>query len=221
MDTIIRMEHVSKSYQLGLKSIQALKDLDFTAERGEFVAIMGRSGSGKSTFLKIAGTLEDADAGKVWIGEKEIQTLSRQERCETRQGSIGFVFQKYQLLPEYKIWDNVCMPLYISHQNPDRDYIQQILKRAGLWERRMDYPEELSGGEQQRVAIAREMAAKPEIILADEPTGNLDYRTGQEIMRMLRASREMYLQTIVMVTHDMESANYADRIVILEDGKLR
>lgn len=167
MDTIIRMEHVSKSYQLGLKSIQALKDLDFTAERGEFVAVMGRSGSGKSTFLKIAGTLEDADAGKVWIGEKEIQTLSRQERCEMRQGSIGFVFQKYQLLPEYTIWDNVCMPLYIAHQNPDRDYIQQILKRAGLWERRMDYPEELSGGEQQRVAIARAMAAKPEIILAD------------------------------------------------------
>ena len=144
MDTIIRMEHVSKSYQLGLKSIQALKDLDFTAERGEFVAIMGRSGSGKSTFLKIAGTLEDADEGKVWIGEKEIQTLSMQERCKMRQGSIGFVFQKYQLLPEYTIWDNVCMPLYIAHQNPDRDYIQQILERAGLWERRMDYPEELS-----------------------------------------------------------------------------
>ena len=221
MDTIIRMEHVSKSYQLGLKSIQALKDLDFTAERGEFVAVMGRSGSGKSTFLKIAGTLEDADAGKVWIGEKEIQTLSIQERCKMRQSSIGCVFQKYQLLPEYTIWDNVCMPLYIAHQNPDGDYIQQILERAGLWERRMDYPEELSGGEQQRVAIARAMAAKPEIILADEPTGNLDYRTGQEIMRMLRASREMYLQTIVMVTHDMESANYADRIVILEDGKLR
>lgn len=215
------MEHVSKSYQLGLKSIQALKDLDFTAERGEFVAVMGRSGSGKSTFLKIAGTLEDADEGTVWIGEKEIQTLSMKERCKMRQSSIGFVFQKYQLLPEYTIWDNVCMPLYIAYQNPDRDYIQQILERAGLWERRMDYPEELSGGEQQRVAIARAMAAKPEIILADEPTGNLDYRTGQEIMRMLRASREMYLQTIVMVTHDMESANYADRIVILEDGKLR
>ena len=127
MDTIIRMKHVSKSYQLGLKSIQALKNLDFTAERGEFVAVMGRSGSGKSTFLKIAGTLEDADEGKVWIGEKEIQTLSMQERCKMRQSSIGFVFQKYQLLPEYTIWDNVCMPLYIAHQNPDRDYIQQIV----------------------------------------------------------------------------------------------
>ena len=185
------------------------------------VFLTGKAGTGKSTFLKIAGTLEDADEGTVWIGEKEIQTLSMKERCKMRQSSIGFVFQKYQLLPEYTIWDNVCMPLYIAHQNPDGDYIQQILERAGLWERRMDYPEELSGGEQQRVAIARAMAAKPEIILADEPTGNLDYRTGQEIMRMLRASREMYLQTIVMVTHDMESANYADRIVILEDGKLR
>ena len=215
---IIAMDHISKQYSTG---VEALSDVSIRIHKGEFVFVVGKSGSGKSTFLKIAGTLEDADEGKVWIGEKEIQTLSRQERCEMRQGSIGFVFQKYQLLQEYTIWDNVCMPLYIAHQNPDRDYIQQILERAGLWERCMDYPEELSGGEQQRVAIARAMAAKPEIILADEPTGNLDYRTGQEIMRMLRASREMYLQTIVMVTHDMESANYADRIVILEDGKLR
>ena len=215
---IIAMDHISKQYSTG---VEALSDVSIRIHKGEFVFVVGKSGSGKSTFLKIAGTLEDADEGKVWIGEKEIQTLSMQERCKMRQSSIGFVFQKYQLLPEYTIWDNVCMPLYIAHQNPDRDYIQQILERAGLWERCMDYPEELSGGEQQRVAIARAMAAKPEIILADEPTGNLDYRTGQEIMRMLRASREMYLQTIVMVTHDMESANYADRIVILEDGKLR
>lgn len=221
MKTMIRMEHISKSYQLGQKRIQALKDLYFTAERGEFVAVMGRSGSGKSTFLKIAGTLETPDEGRVWIGEKEILTLSEHERCKMRQTEIGFVFQKYQLLPEYSVWDNVCMPLYIAHQNPDKPYLKQILEHVGLWERRMDYPEELSGGEQQRVAIARAMAAKPKIILADEPTGNLDYNNGQEIMRMLRASRERYLQTIIMVTHDMESANYADRIVILEDGRLR
>lgn len=221
MGAMIRLEHVSKGYQLGKKRIQALADLNITVEQGEFVAVMGRSGSGKSTFLKIAGTLEQPDEGKVWIGERELQTLSESELCKMRQSEIGFVFQKYQLLPEYSIWDNVCMPLYIAHQKPDVSYIQSILQHVGLWERRMDYPEELSGGEQQRVAIARAMSAKPELILADEPTGNLDYRTGQEIMRMLRASRELYLQTIVMVTHDMESANYADRIVILEDGKLR
>lgn len=218
---MIRLEHVSKGYQLGKKQIQALTDLNITVEQGEFVAVMGRSGSGKSTFLKIAGTLEQPDEGKVWIGDQELQTLSEQELCKMRQTEIGFVFQKYQLLPEYSVWDNVCMPLYIAHQEPEVSYIQSILQHVGLWERRMDYPEELSGGEQQRVAIARAMSAKPELILADEPTGNLDYRTGQEIMRMLRASRELYLQTIVMVTHDMESANYADRIVILEDGKLR
>lgn len=221
MGAMIRLEHVSKGYQLGKKRIQALTDLNITVEQGEFVAVMGRSGSGKSTFLKIAGTLEQPDEGKVWIGERELQTLSEQELCKMRQSEIGFVFQKYQLLPEYSIWDNVCMPLYIAHQKPDVSYIQSILQHVGLWERRMDYPEELSGGEQQRVAIARAMSAKPELILADEPTGNLDYRTGQEIMRMLRTSRELYLQTIVMVTHDMESANYADRIVVLEDGKLR
>ena len=195
-------------------------NLDFTAERGEFVAVMGRSGSGKSTFLKIAGTLEDADAGKVWIGEKEIQTLSRQERCEMRQGSIGFVFQKYQLLPEYTIWDNVCMPLYIAHQNPDRDYIQQILERAGLWERCMDYPEELSGGEQQRVAIARAMVAKPEIILADEPTGNLDSKTSMDVILLMQSISRQFHQTTIMITHNEEIAQMADRTIRIEDGKV-
>lgn len=221
MEPKIRMEHVSKSYKLGKKSIHALKDLNITVEQGEFIAVMGRSGSGKSTFLKIAGTLEQPDEGRVWIGEKDIGTLTEHDRCKMRQREIGFVFQKYQLLPEYTVWENVCMPLYIAHLSPDRPYLQEILEHVGLWDRRMDYPEELSGGEQQRVAIARAMAARPGIILADEPTGNLDYHTGQDIMRMLRKSREVYLQTIVMVTHDMESANYADRIVILEDGRLR
>lgn len=221
MEPKIRMEHVSKSYKLGKKSIHALKNLNITVEQGEFVAVMGRSGSGKSTFLKIAGTLEQPDEGRVWIGEKDISILSEHDRCKMRQREIGFVFQKYQLLPEYTVWENVCMPLYIAHLSPDRPYLQEILEHVGLWDRRMDYPEELSGGEQQRVAIARAMAARPGIILADEPTGNLDYHTGQDIMRMLRKSREVYLQTIVMVTHDMESANYADRIVILEDGRLR
>ena len=218
---ILETKDLRKIYGSGENEVHALDGVSISVEEGEFVAVIGTSGSGKSTLLNMIGGLDRPTSGSVTIRGKELLKMKDEELTIFRRRNIGFVFQKYQLLPEYTIWDNVCMPLYIAHQNPDRDYIQQILKRAGLWERRMDYPEELSGGEQQRVAIARAMAAKPEIILADEPTGNLDYRTGQEIMRMLRASREMYLQTIVMVTHDMESANYADRIVILEDGKLR
>lgn len=221
MGTIIEMQDVSKSYQLGQKSISALRHFSIKVEEGEFVAVMGRSGSGKSTFLKIAGTLEKPDSGNVILNGREISRLSKHNICKLRQKQIGFVFQQYQLLPEYTVWDNVCMPLYISHRTPDRLYLRKLLERVQLLNRRLDYPEQLSGGEQQRVAIARAMVAKPAILLADEPTGNLDYHTGQEVMQMLCASREIYRQTIVMVTHDMESANYADRIVVIEDGRLQ
>ncbi|XCP83705.1 ABC transporter ATP-binding protein [Roseburia hominis] len=221
MGTIIQMQDVNKSYSLGQKSIPALKHFFIEVEAGEFVAVMGRSGSGKSTFLRIAGTLEKPDSGSVFLNGREISHLSEHKICKIRQKQIGFVFQQYQLLPEYTIWDNICMPLYISHEIPDKPYLQQLLKRVQLLDRRLDYPEQLSGGEQQRVAIARAMAAKPAILLADEPTGNLDYHTGKEVMQMLCASREIYRQTIVMVTHDMESANYADRIVVIEDGRLQ
>lgn len=221
MKTIIQLKDVSKTYQLGQKSISALKHFSIEIKAGEFVAVMGRSGSGKSTFLKIAGTLEKPDSGEVLLEGTEIGRLSDHQICKIRQKRIGFVFQQYQLLPEYTIWDNVCMPLYIAHRPLKTSYLKQILEHVRLWDRRMDYPEQLSGGEQQRVAIARAMAAKPGIILADEPTGNLDYSTGRDVMQMLRTSREIYQQTIVMVTHDMESANYADRIVVIEDGELQ
>lgn len=221
MKTAIELRNVSKTYWLGQKNIQALKQVSLTIRSGEFVAIMGRSGSGKSTLLKIAGTLETPDSGDVFLNETRINGLSDHKICKIRQKRIGFVFQQYQLLPEYTIWDNVCMPLYIAHQSSEKSNVTQLLKHVGLWDRRMDYPEQLSGGQQQRAAIARAMAARPEILLADEPTGNLDYHTGQEIMRLLRASREIYQQTIVMVTHDMESANYADRIIVIEDGELQ
>lgn len=221
MKTVIRLDKVSKSYTLGEKKIIALKDFSFEVKNGEFVAVMGRSGSGKSTFLKTIGTLEKPDAGDVFLNGVRIGGLPEKKICQIRQKEIGFIFQQYQLLPEYTIWDNICMPLYIAHELPDKAYIRQLLEKVGLWERREDYPDQLSGGEQQRVAIARAMAARPGIILADEPTGNLDYQTGQEIMKLICASRELYRQTIVMVTHDMDSANYADRIVYMEDGGLR
>ena len=192
MKTVIRLDKVSKSYTLGEKKITALKEFSFEVKSGEFVAVMGRSGSGKSTFLKIAGTLEKPDTGAVFLNGIQINGLSQKKICKIRQKKIGFIFQQYQLLPEYTIWDNVCMPLYIAHTVPDKAYIRQLLEKVGLWDRNGDYPDQLSGGEQQRVAIARAMAAKPGVILADEPTGNLDYQTGQEIMKLICASRELY-----------------------------
>lgn len=220
MKPLIEMKHVSKTYQPGQIKIAALKNVSTTIYAGEFVAVMGRSGSGKSTFLKILGTLEKPDAGEVYIDGTLISQLSEHEICKLRQKYIGFVFQQFRLLPEYTIWDNICMPLYIARETPDRQYLQQLLTLVGLWKRRLDFPDELSGGEQQRAALARAMAARPKLLLADEPTGNLDYSTGRQVMRLIRASREIHRQTIVMVTHDMESANYADRIIRIEDGEL-
>lgn len=167
MKTVIRLDKVSKSYTLGAKKITALKEFSFEVKSGEFVAVMGRSGSGKSTFLKIAGTLEKPDTGAVFLNGIQINGLSQKKICKIRQKKIGFIFQQYQLLPEYTIWDNVCMPLYIAHTVPDKAYIRQLLEKVGLWDRNGDYPDQLSGGEQQRVAIARAMAVKPGVILAD------------------------------------------------------
>ena len=205
--------------RVGKKAL--FEDVNIKFTEGNCYGLIGANGAGKSTFLKIAGTLEKPDAGAVFLNGIQINGLSQKKICKIRQKKIGFIFQQYQLLPEYTIWDNVCMPLYIAHTVPDKAYIRQLLEKVGLWDRNGDYPDQLSGGEQQRVAIARAMAAKPGVILADEPTGNLDYQTGQEIMKLICASRELYRQIIVMVTHDMDSANYADRIVYMEDGAVR
>ena len=220
MKTVIRLDKVSKSYTLGEKKITALKEFSFEVKSGEFVAVMGRSGSGKSTFLKIAGTLEKPDTGAVFLNGIQINGLSQKKICKIRQKKIGFIFQKYQLLPEYTIWDNVCMPLYIAHTVPDKAYIRQLLEKVGLWDRNGDYPDQLSGGEQQRVAIARALAAKPAILLADEPTGNLDSKTSQDVLGLLKVTSKRFHQTIVMITHNEEIAQMADRILQIEDGKI-
>ena len=218
MKTVIRLDKVSKSYTLGEKKITALKEFSFEVKSGEFVAVMGRSGSGKSTFLKIAGTLEKPDTGAVFLNGIQINGLSQKKICKIRQKKIGFIFQQYQLLPEYTIWDNVCMPLYIAHTVPDKAYIRQLLEKVGLWDRNGDYPDQLSGGEQQRVAIARAMAAKPGVILADEPTGNLDSKSGQIVIDALKEINEKMKKTIIMVTHDPEMASYCSRLILLKDG---
>ena len=221
MKTVIRLDKVSKSYTLGEKKITALKEFSFEVKSGEFVAVMGRSGSGKSTFLKIAGTLEKPDTGSVFLNGIQINGLSQKKICKIRQKKIGFIFQQYQLLPEYTIWDNVCMPLYIAHTVPDKAYIRQLLEKVGLWDRNGDYPDQLSGGEQQRVAIARALAKNPKVLLCDEPTGALDYNTSKEILKLIETVNQKYGNTIVMVTHNDAIKDMADRVVKLRDGMIR
>ena len=218
MKTVIRLDKVSKSYTLGEKKITALKEFSFEVKSGEFVAVMGRSGSGKSTFLKIAGTLEKSDTGAVFLNGIQINGLSQKKICKIRQKKIGFIFQQYQLLPEYTIWDNVCMPLYIAHTVPDKAYIRQLLEKVGLWDRNGDYPDQLSGGEQQRVALARAIVNRPDILLADEPTGNLDPKTSEEIMKLLEEINQRGT-TVLVVTHNKEIVNsMKKRVLTMHNG---
>ena len=220
MKTVIRLDKVSKSYTLGEKKITALKEFSFEVKSGEFVAVMGRSGSGKSTFLKIAGTLEKSDTGAVFLNGIQINGLSQKKICKIRQKKIGFIFQQYQLLPEYTIWDNVCMPLYIAHTVPDKAYIRQLLEKVGLWDRNGDYPDQLSGGEQQRVALARALVNRPDILLADEPTGNLDPKTSEEIMALMEQINDRGT-TVLVVTHNKDIVNaMRKRVVTMHNGKI-
>ena len=218
MKTVIRLDKVSKSYTLGEKKITALKEFSFEVKSGEFVAVMGRSGSGKSTFLKIAGTLEKSDTGAVFLNGIQINGLSQKKICKIRQKKIGFIFQQYQLLPEYTIWDNVCMPLYIAHTVPDKAYIRQLLEKVGLWDRNGDYPDQLSGGEQQRVALARLYIKQCDIILADEPTGSLDKENATIVLQILRQLNDAG-KTIILVTHDLEIKKQCDRIIELPERR--
>ena len=221
MKTVIRLDKVSKSYTLGEKKITALKEFSFEVKSGEFVAVMGRSGSGKSTFLKIAGTLEKPDTGAVFLNGIQINGLSQKRICKIRQKKIGFIFQQYQLLPEYTIWDNVCMPLYIAHTVPDKAYIRQLLEKVGLWDRNGDYPDQLSGGEQQRVAIARALAKNPKLLLCDEPTGALDYLTGKAILKLLQDTCREKGMTVIVITHNTAITPMADRVIKIKNGRVK
>ena len=218
MKTVIRLDKVSKSYTLGEKKITALKEFSFEVKSGEFVAVMGRSGSGKSTFLKIAGTLEKPDTGAVFLNGIQINGLSQKKICKIRQKKIGFIFQQYQLLPEYTIWDNVCMPLYIAHTVPDKAYIRQLLEKVGLWDRNGDYPDQLSGGEQQRVAIARAILRHSPIIILDEATASVDVETERQIQKAIASIAGK--RTIVAIAHRLSTIRNADRILVIEEGRI-
>ena len=218
---ILQVKDVTKIYGQNENAVKALNGISLEIEQGEFAALVGTSGSGKSTLLNLIGGLDVPTEGKITIRDREIQSLKRGELTIFRRRNIGFVFQNYSLMPVLNVYDNITLPVtfdkgkHVYHQ-----YIKELLKDLGLWEKRKKYPDELSGGQQQRVAIARALANKPAVILADEPTGNLDSKTTMEVMGVLKASSDKYHQTILMVTHNEAIAQTCDRIIRIEDGRV-
>lgn len=218
---ILEVKNVEKIYGTGETAVKALQQVNFSAKQGEFIALVGQSGSGKSTLLNLIGGLDIPSKGEIYIRDHNVAALKKKELTIFRRRNIGFVFQNYSLMPVMNVYDNVALPVTFDRgRRVDHQYIEDILKELGLWKKRTKYPAELSGGEQQRIAIARALANKPAILLADEPTGNLDSVTTQDVMGLLKASGEKYHQTILMVTHNEALAQSCDRVLCMKDGQL-
>ena len=217
---ILSVRNLKKYYNTGENTVKALDGIDLDICKGEFLAVVGTSGSGKSTLLHMLGGLDNPTSGEVIIDGKNISGLSRDELTVYRRRKIGFVFQNYNLLPLMNIYENIVLPIKLDGIKPDDDYVEEILKLLKLEDKKYFMPNQLSGGQQQRVALARALAIKPAIILADEPTGNLDSRTSQDVLGLIKISSQNLAQTILMITHNEEIAQMADRIIRIEDGKI-
>lgn len=218
--TILQTNDLKKYYGSGESIVKALDGVNLSVETGEFVAIVGTSGSGKSTLLHMLGGLDIPTSGRVSVDGKEIFSLKEEELTIFRRRKIGFVFQNYNLVPVLNVYENIVLPIQLDGNNPEDEYVTSIIETLGLQEKLQNLPNNLSGGQQQRVAIARALVSRPAIILADEPTGNLDSKTSQDVIGLLKVANEKYMQTIVMITHNVEIAQMADRIVRIEDGKI-
>ncbi len=217
---ILQVKDLKKVYGSGENAVHALDGVNLTVEKGEFVAIVGTSGSGKSTLLHMLGGLDSPTSGTVIVDNKEIFAFKDEERTIFRRRKIGFIFQAYNLVPVLNVYENIVLPVELDGARIDRKFLQQIVGTLGLDGRLNALPNQLSGGQQQRVAIARALAAAPAIILADEPTGNLDSRTSQDVLSLLKVTSQKFAQTIVMITHNEEIAQLADRIIRIEDGRI-
>ncbi|MDI3481995.1 MAG: putative transport system ATP-binding protein [Tepidanaerobacteraceae bacterium] len=215
---ILRVESLSKTYGEGETRVVALRDVSFSISKGEFVLVVGPSGSGKTTLLNLIGALDTPTFGRVFIDGRDIFTMKEEELSVFRRRNIGFVFQAYNLVPELNVEENIVLPLLLDYKKPDRQYIDELLDLLGLSDRKHHLPNQLSGGQQQRVAIGRALASRPAIILADEPTGNLDSKNSREIVNLMKLSVEKYKQTLIMITHNPNFAALADRIFNVEDG---
>lgn len=220
MQNILETKDLRKYYGTGANQVRALDGVSLSVKQGEFVAVVGTSGSGKSTLLHMLGGLDRPTAGKVFVEGKDIFSLKDDARCIFRRRKIGFVFQSYNLVPVLNAEENITLPIELDGNRIDRNFIWEIVEILGLEQKLNSLPGELSGGQQQRVAIARALATKPAIILADEPTGNLDSATSQDVLSLLKVTGDQFGQTIVMITHNEEIAQTADRIIRIEDGRI-
>ena len=218
--TVLETKDLKKYYGSGDTQVKALDGVDLTVENGEFVAIVGTSGSGKSTLLHMLGGLDRPNGGSVLVEGRDIFALKDEELTIFRRRKIGFVFQAYNLVPVLSVYDNIVLPIQLDGGRVDEDYVSQVIEALGLEQKLDRLPSQLSGGQQQRVAIARALAAKPAILLADEPTGNLDSRTSQDVLSLMKTTGQKFAQTMVMITHNEEIAQLADRIVRIEDGRI-
>ena len=218
--TILETKALTKIYGSGETAVHALDGVDLRVEKGEFVAVVGTSGSGKSTLLHMLGGLDRPTGGTVTVDGRELSALKDEELTIFRRRKIGFVFQNYNLVPVLNVRENIVLPIQLDGEAPDEEYVGRIIDILGLESKLQNLPNNLSGGQQQRVAIARALAAKPAIVLADEPTGNLDSRTSQDVMGLLKVTGQKFSQTIVMITHNEELAQMADRIIRIEDGRI-
>lgn len=220
MKTILETKNLCKYYGTGESQVKAIDHTSIQIQKGEFVTIVGKSGSGKSTLLHLLGGLDNPTSGEVWVEGENIADFSEEKLALIRRRKIGFVFQAFNLVPSLNVWENIVLPMGLDGKRPDRKYVKDIIHTLGLDGKVKSLPNTLSGGQQQRVAIARAIASKPSIILADEPTGNLDTRTGDEVMALLKLSAKKYGQTLVVITHNEDIAQMADRTIVIEDGKV-
>nr|WP_305136483.1 ABC transporter ATP-binding protein [uncultured Schaedlerella sp.] len=220
MDTILKTENIRKTYESSSVKVNALNGIDLEFAKGRFYSVIGRSGSGKSTLLYILSGLDQPTEGKVCFEGKDLSEYSDGEMAIFRRRHMGFVFQQYNLMEEYNVLENICMPVKLDQRKPDPEFLHTVLENLGLEDKQKKYASELSGGEQQRVAIARSILSKPKIIFADEPTGNLDKKTALETLELLIESAKKFGQTLIMVTHDLEVARMSEVVITIEDGRV-
>ena len=217
---LLEVKNISKIYGRGEAAVHALKDVSFSVPKGEFVAVVGESGSGKSTLLNMIGALDTPDSGKVWIDGRDIFAMEEKKLTVFRRRNIGFIFQAFNLIPELTVEQNMIFPVLLDYQKPDKRYLEELLTVLNLKERRNHLPGQLSGGQQQRVAIGRALITRPSLILADEPTGNLDSQNSSEVIALLKKASRRFAQTIIMITHNRSIAQAADRVLQVSDGEL-
>ena len=220
METVLQTKQLCKYYGKGENLVKAVDHIDLEVYQGEFLTVVGKSGSGKSTLLHLLGALDTPTSGEVLINSKNIAELTEDKLAQIRRRKIGFIFQSFNLIPSLNVWENIVLPIGLDGKKVDVEFVNNIINTLGLDNKKRNLPNTLSGGQQQRTAIARAIASKPSIILADEPTGNLDTKTGDEVMALLKLSAKKYGQTLIVITHNEDIAQMADRTIIIEDGRV-